>query len=424
MTTLSRRNFARFLALSGSAALFPGRAFAGTSLDELGLSLEPLPRTPLEPDEAFWREVRSRFLVPREVGFFNAANLCPMSLPVVETIEKNIRAYEVNPSPEARSRLMQGREDARKLLADALRVTPEEIVLTRNTTEGNNFVSSGSRGPGRRSRRLDGQTIEQPRRLASEGNAIRLHGGRGHAAASHPGATATRAVHQGIHAADEGPRRDLVSSQLGDMLTVSRPVPRCARARCPLARRWRAGVRRDRRQPRPDAPRLLQPARLHKVPCGPKEKGCSTQSRRARSLSPSIVGVYGGASDLPHLRGGRPARDDANDRAVVEALKFQARSVATFIEKRARALAGRIMSELRKLDGVHLWTDPAPDARRDRHLQAGRADPRSSRRAHRERAMVVRCAAERGESRAAAWRRTSTTRWRMSIASLPQSGNT
>ena len=66
-----------------------------------------------------------------------------MSLPVLEAIEKNARSYEPNPSPEARLPLLRAREDARGLLAAALRVTPEELVLTRNTTEGNNFVSSG-----------------------------------------------------------------------------------------------------------------------------------------------------------------------------------------------------------------------------------------------------------------------------------------
>src|SRR5688572_13584656 len=145
MTTLSRRHFARLLALSGSAAFLPGRAFAGTlgSTEAVERALEPLPRTPAEPNEAFWREVRARFLVPRDVGFFNAANLCPMPLPVIEAIERNTRAYEISPSPDARSKLMQGREDARRMLAEALRVTPDEIVLTRNTTESNNFVSSG-----------------------------------------------------------------------------------------------------------------------------------------------------------------------------------------------------------------------------------------------------------------------------------------
>jgi len=145
VANLSRRDFARFLALSGSASLLPSRAFAQSSIafEELGFSTSPLPRTPAEPDEKFWREVRSRFLVPKDLAFLNAANLCPMSLPVVEAIEKNMRGYEVNPAPEPRSKLLHAREDARTMLAEALRVTPEEIVLTRNTTEGNNFVSSG-----------------------------------------------------------------------------------------------------------------------------------------------------------------------------------------------------------------------------------------------------------------------------------------
>lgn len=53
---LTRRDFARLLSLSGSAALFPLNAFAtpgraGVTLAELGLSDAPLPRTPAEPDE-------------------------------------------------------------------------------------------------------------------------------------------------------------------------------------------------------------------------------------------------------------------------------------------------------------------------------------------------------------------------------------
>ena len=150
--TVSRRDFARFLALSGSATLLPSTVFAERrprSIEELGFSARPLPPTPAEPDEKFWGEVRSRFLVPRDVAFLNAANLCPMSLPVVEAIERNMRGYEITPSPEVRSKLIHAREDARTMLAEALRVTPEEIVLTRNTTEGNNFVSSGlTLGPG------------------------------------------------------------------------------------------------------------------------------------------------------------------------------------------------------------------------------------------------------------------------------------
>src|ERR1039457_6895619 len=103
---LSRRDFARLLTLSGSAALFPASAFAqnatrGFSLADLGLTDAPLPRTPAEPEEKFWREVRSRFLVPPDFGFINAANLCPTSLPVVEAVERGTREYEASANPDA-----------------------------------------------------------------------------------------------------------------------------------------------------------------------------------------------------------------------------------------------------------------------------------------------------------------------------------
>src|SRR6476659_630130 len=144
MAAFSRRDFARLLALSGSAALVPSTLLArGDPRDLFDVSATPLPQTPANPDEAFWRQVRARFLVPRDLTFLNAANLCPASLPAIEALERNLRLYEASPSPETRTGLMKGREESRKLLAEALRVTPEEIVITRNTSEGNNFVSSG-----------------------------------------------------------------------------------------------------------------------------------------------------------------------------------------------------------------------------------------------------------------------------------------
>ena len=70
MSTLSRRDFARILGLSGTAALVPraGASQGFESFAALSRELGPLPHTPLEPDEAFWQSVRARFLVPRELG--------------------------------------------------------------------------------------------------------------------------------------------------------------------------------------------------------------------------------------------------------------------------------------------------------------------------------------------------------------------
>jgi hypothetical protein len=108
---LSRRDFARVFALSGSAALLPSRAWA---LDDFEVSLEPLPLRPLVPDEKYWQDVRARYLLPRDVIFLNAANLCPSPLPVVEKLYQSTKGYEANPSPTVRSGLMRdGRETAR-----------------------------------------------------------------------------------------------------------------------------------------------------------------------------------------------------------------------------------------------------------------------------------------------------------------------
>ena len=365
MTTLSRRSFARLLALSGSAALLPGRALAdtGTLLEDFGLSSEPLPPRPAQPDEAYWRAVRAKFLVPRNVGFFNAANLCPMSLPVVEAIEKNMRTYELGPSPEARSKLLQGREDARKLLAEAMKVTPEEIVLTRNTTEGNNFISSGlALGAG-------DEVI-----VSSDNHPSNLAAWRQKAArfgftvvtvdppATHPGSDGyvelfTRAF---------TPRTKVlavtyVSSNSGDMLPVAE-LCRVARERGVLSLVDGAQafgvIDVNLGAMRPD----FFTGSMHKWPCGPKEKGVLYINRAVQDrVSPSIVGVYGGAVGISRTFEAEGQRDDASIAAVVEALRFQGSIGRDVIEARARQLAGHVMTELRKLDGVTLWTNPAPD---------------------------------------------------------------
>ena len=48
-----------------------------------------------------------------------------------------------DPSFDNRQKMSAGKEETRRLVARFLRVTPEEIVLTRNTSEANNMVSSG-----------------------------------------------------------------------------------------------------------------------------------------------------------------------------------------------------------------------------------------------------------------------------------------
>src|SRR3984893_2397379 len=136
---VSRRNFARLLALGGAAPFVTPNdtsAFAWPKEAKL-------PPTPALPDERFWASVREQFFMPKELTMLNAANLCPSSGPVLETMYRLTKDMDQDPSQDNRVKLGDGRENTRKLLAEFLRVTPEEIVITRNTSESNNLVSTG-----------------------------------------------------------------------------------------------------------------------------------------------------------------------------------------------------------------------------------------------------------------------------------------
>src|SRR6185295_9123398 len=102
-----------------------------------------LPPTPASPDEKFWTAVRDQFVMPKELAMLNAANLCPSAAPVLETMYRMTKDMDQDPSFDNRAKLGDGRENTRKLLAEFMSVTPEEIIITRKTSESNNLVSTG-----------------------------------------------------------------------------------------------------------------------------------------------------------------------------------------------------------------------------------------------------------------------------------------
>lgn len=392
--SVSRRDFARLLALGGSGALLPVRDLGAESVDweRLGFSTAPVRSAPQQPDERYWDGIRARFLVPRDVAFLNAANLCPAPLPVVEAMERNVRNYEASPSPEVRSGLMRGREEARQLLAAAFRVTPEEIVLTRNTTEGNNFVSSGlTLGPG------DEVVVwadNHPSNLAAWNTKARRFGFSVVTVpvpAGHPGPEGyvdlfTRAL---------TPRTRVlafshVSSNSGDLLPAAE-LCRIARDRGVLTLVDGAqtfGVLDvDLGAMQPD----FYTGSMHKWPCGPKETGLFFVNKAVHDrIHPTVIGVYPGAVGISRQFEAEGQRDDASIAAVVEALKFQETVGRAAIERRARHLATRFVTEIGRLPGVKVWTDLDP-ARRAAVvvLQPGTLDPRRLGTALAERDKVV-----------------------------------
>ena len=350
MNGVSRRDFARYLALSGSVALWPEFP--------KGLTRAPLPPRPLIPTEEYWSDIRARFLVPPDLAFVNAANLCPTAIPVVEALEKNTRALDANPSSDTRSKLTQGREESRRLLAAMLKVTPEEIVITRNTTEANNFVSSGLQlGAGdevvifgdnhpsnlnawrEKSKRYGFSVVEVP------------------AAIPHPGTD----FYVDAFSKAITPRTKLlaithVTNTVGDMMPVAEL---CAMARGRGVLTLVDGAQTfgvldvDLSRLKPD----FYTGSGHKWLCAPKEMGLLFVSAAVHSrMTPPVVGLYPGAVGISRTMEGFGQRDEAALATLGAAVKFQSDIGRPQIEKRSLELTPRLVNELKKINGVTLWT--------------------------------------------------------------------
>jgi len=361
---LSRRRFAQLFALSSTAALLPARAWAA---DDFDLNDSPLlpPRAPGgAPDERYWHDVRARFLVPRSVIFVNAANLCPSPLSVVASLHHTTHHYDASPSPTARTSLMrEGRETARTLLASMLGVTPEEIVITRNTSEGNNWVSSGlALGAG-------DEVV-----VFSDNHPTNLVAWQ--AKARRFGFTVTTVAHPTPHPGSASyierfasaitPRTRLVafthvSSNSGDLLPA-REICAHARARGVLTlldgAQTFGALDVNLRDIAPD----FYTGSAHKWPCGPKECGVLYVASAVHDrIWPSVVGLYPGAVGISRTLEGLGQRDDARFVALAEALRFRDAIGRAAIESRIRELAQHLMRSLRGIPGVHLYTDTSPD---------------------------------------------------------------
>lgn len=363
MTALNRRDFARLLTFSGSAALLPGTFLNHSQLvRELGLVEGPLPATPSEPDEKFWKEVRARFLMPPDLAFINAANLCPTSLPVVEALEKNTRYLDANPSSASRAKLTEGREEARRLVAQSLRVTPEEIVITRNTSEANNLVSSGL------ALSANDEVIVFADNHPSNLNAWREKARRfGFTVVEvavtnpHPGPAAyVDAFSKAITPRTRVLAVTHVTNTIGDLLPVA-DLCRVARARGVFTLVDGAqsfgvfDVNLGEMRPH------FYTGSVHKWPCGPKEMGLLYINREAHDrIAPSIVSLYGGAVGISRTHEAFGQRDEAALATLAAAVKFQDEIGRAAIEKRARQLATHLATGLQRINGVTLWTNPDP----------------------------------------------------------------
>ena len=357
---VSRRDFTRLFALGGSAALFADPAWARQAP-----SAPPLAAGGPAAGEAFWTSVRAQFVMPLDLGVLNAANLCPASRHVLDALTRETLSVDQDPSPQNRARLYPEKEKTRAAVAEFLRVTPEEIVLTRNTSEANNLVSSG----------LD----------LKRGDEVIIH------ADNHPsnhqawsekakrfGYSVVIVEQKNPHPGPEyyidsytkaiTPRTKLISftqmtSTVGDMLP--------AKELCRLARERGILSLIDGAQSfglfdlnladiQPD----FFSGSAHKWPCSSRECGVLYIARSVQDkIWPSIYSAYPGAVGISRTFEGFGQRDEATMIAFREALEFQTKVGRAAIEARSRALATQLIAGLAKLPDVKVWTSPQPERR-------------------------------------------------------------
>jgi selenocysteine lyase/cysteine desulfurase len=94
-------------------------------------------------NESYWSMVKRQFPLEENLIYMNAANVCPASRPVLDRHAQFMRDFQSNPSFQNRDKYTEMREQLRTKLAAMLRVSAEEIAITRNTSEGSNTVVHG-----------------------------------------------------------------------------------------------------------------------------------------------------------------------------------------------------------------------------------------------------------------------------------------
>jgi selenocysteine lyase/cysteine desulfurase len=351
-TGISRRDFSRFLALSGSL-LLP---------QQLSRWPAALAQTPRHPDERFWNSVRDQFLMPPGLAVMNAANLCPSPAPVLEVMYLSTKDMDGDPSFDNRQKMSTGKENARRLIAQYLGVTAEEIVIARNTSEANNMVSSGL------DLKAGDEVVIFSDNHPSNNNAWIQKAKRfGYTVTviaqpnPHPGADFfIEAAKQKISARTRVLTFTHQTSTVGDVLPA-KELCRLARERDVLTLVDGASalgiLDLNLGEMQPD----FYTGSAHKGPCGPKEVGVLYINARAQSrIHPSIISAYPGATGISRSMEAMGQRDEPAIIGFGEALKFQTKIGRPIIDSRARALAQALVAGLGRIDAVQLWTHPDP----------------------------------------------------------------
>lgn len=140
-SVVPRRDFMKYL-LAGSAlsvgALEKLNAGVFQSIKELNIKHI----RDEAPDGIYWDEIRKHFLLEGRLIMMNNGTVGPMPKPVFNTLMKTFRIQVSNPYDVYN--FLPGKErNVLEKVAAFIGADPNEVALTRNTTEGMNFAANG-----------------------------------------------------------------------------------------------------------------------------------------------------------------------------------------------------------------------------------------------------------------------------------------
>jgi isopenicillin-N epimerase len=130
--------------MNGSRRDFLRNVSAGAALPASWAAFSSALATAATPgSEPFWQMVKAQFPLDPKLIYCNAANVCPASRPVLDRHAEYMRDFQSNPSFQNRDKYVAMRESLRSKVAGMLRVSADEIAITRNTSEGSNTIVKG-----------------------------------------------------------------------------------------------------------------------------------------------------------------------------------------------------------------------------------------------------------------------------------------
>jgi len=349
--SMSRREFARLFAMGGSAAILSHQTLLGSKSVRM---TDPI----TSAGTVDWKTIRSQFLMPPELTVLNAANLCPSPAPVLETVYNYTKRLDSKPVPSYRAEMREVKEKTRQELAKYLRVTPEEILITRNTSESNNWVSNGL------DLRAGDEVVIFSDNHPSNNEAWKERGKRfGFTVKEVPPVN----PHPGFDYYLEAFKKALttrtrvlsfthLSNTVGDLFP--------AKELCGMARNRGIITLIDGAQSlglldvdlsdiQPD----FYSGSAHKWPCGPKETGVLFVNKSIQErFWPSIYSAYKGREGLAQTHEGLGQRDTPAIHAFGQQIEFLRKIGQEKIEERSGNIATEIIEELQKIKDIYIFT--------------------------------------------------------------------